>query len=221
MSEQQSMEGLLNIGKKKPSINEEALAYMEQKYGEPFQYAEAWGNSMSGTHELLVSCASLPDELILVEVRNFRKENKEFRDNYIAVKYKQETTDFLQDCASSVFGEANVYYEEERAGLSADLPADASFADFMTDKNIPWVVLIEIRENNFTSEDQVEQLAKHISASGPLYYLTVVVTAQEEYGTFDRKELRTKISLGDFIRCAQVRSTGGDKQITWTERSNS
>jgi len=87
------------------NINVVALAYMEKKYRENFEYAFPYGDSMTGTHQLLVTCASFPEQNILVRIENYRREDKVFLDNYVAVKYREETIGFLQDCANQVFGE--------------------------------------------------------------------------------------------------------------------
>ena len=79
------------MGKK--DVNEAALEQMERRYGEKFTYEGPYGNSMGGTRQFMASCESL-DGLVLVEAENFRKGPVTYRDNYLAVQYREETEEF-------------------------------------------------------------------------------------------------------------------------------
>ncbi|MDE5590689.1 MAG: hypothetical protein K2J60_16375 [Acetatifactor sp.] len=114
--------------------NDAALQYMEQKYGEKFEYVAPWGDSMTGNHELLVSCESLTGKDILVKISNYKSENRVFQDNYLAVKYCEETVGFLSQCANEVFGDSKIDYNVAKHALSPELPADASFEEYFADE---------------------------------------------------------------------------------------
>ena len=58
------------------NANELALSYMEKKYGEPFVCAAPYGNSLSGTKEILVTCDSLADQKVLVQVENYKSNER-------------------------------------------------------------------------------------------------------------------------------------------------
>lgn len=205
------------MGERKQNSNEAALAYMEQKYGEPFEYAGSWGNSLSGTHELLVRCDSLQDA-VLVEIENYRSDDPVFRDNYLAVKYEGETRAFLEQCALSVFGEAAVYYSAIRTGLSEDLAADASFEEYLADTRAPLSILVEVPAGSFSSDDQARALGEAVAAAGCHFRLTLMVVEEGVYGTLDREALSEKIGLRDFVHCAEVRSLGSGLTVNWLGR---
>lgn len=68
--------------------------YLEGKYGETFEYAGPWGNSLYGDHELFVTCDSL-DSSIYVVVKDYRETTRTFHDNYVAVMYEEQTEQFI------------------------------------------------------------------------------------------------------------------------------
>jgi hypothetical protein len=86
-----------NSSQNSGQINDIALAHMEQKYGEKSEYAAPWGDSMSETREFIARCDSLQDQDILVQIENYRQKEKIFRDNYLAVKYRENTITFFRD----------------------------------------------------------------------------------------------------------------------------
>jgi hypothetical protein len=198
------------------NINAVALAYMEQRYGEKFEYVAPWGNSMSGTHELLVECVSLPGQKILVQVENYKKADKLFLDNYLAVKYYQETVDFIRDSATSEYASVSVFYDVFKDGLSPELSPDATFAEFLSDPRLQFAITIEVKASDFVSEDQTEKIAELIAKYGTHYWLSVVFVEDSQYGTFDEKTIGEAIVLNNFVCCAQITNLDDNIRIEWT-----
>lgn len=196
-------------------INTLALEYMEQKYGEPFEYAAPTGDSMSGTHALLVRCQSLP-EAVYVEVENYRKPaERVFRDNYIAVKYKQETIDFLLEYAKAKFSEANVFYSVVRSGLSLDLPADAGFERFLKDSSVLLYATLEVKDDGGSYRELAEKMANQITETGTRFRIILVVVAPDDFGVYTEDELGDQIDMGKNIDSARLTNEDGSLQITW------
>ena len=208
--------GSENNGAVKVSIDNQALGYMEKKYGEPFQYVSPSGDSLSGTHALIVSCESLPGAEILVEVQNFRsEENRVFTDNYLAFKYEDQTREFLRNCASDVFGDVEVFYNVTEAGLSPDLPADADFAQYLADSKAPLQAWIEVKGNGFSSKNQMQVFSDLISEKNSHYYFTVMVVQDGEFGLLDRDALSRKWVDQTFVCCAEINNSGATAVIDW------
>jgi len=207
--------GQMKKDENKQSITESALEYMEKKYGEEFEYVAPWGNSLSGTHELLVSCASQPNQDILVQIENYKQNDKIYMDNFIAVKYRNATIDFIQDCAVSEFESATVFYEVSESVLSPDLSSDATFNDFLENTQEPFVIMIEIKESDFSSEEQARKVAELIAEQVKQYYFTIVVVDDSVYGTFDRDSLNKHVSSDKFIHCAKITNIDDSIQVKW------
>jgi hypothetical protein len=197
------------------NINAVALAYMEQRYGEKFEYVAPYGDSMTGTHQLLVKCDSFPEQSILVRVENYRREDKVFLDNYLAVKYREKTVEFLTGCATQVFGDSNVFYDVELQTLSPDLSKDASFSEFLADTSVPLNVMIEVRANNLGSDDQARQIADLIAANGTRFIMHIVSLSDTDYGIYDEDALEQQISLGNYAKCAIITKIASDIRVRW------
>lgn len=200
---------------KKPGVDVIALEYMEQKYGEEFVYASAWGAKYTGTYSMMTTCASLKDERVLVQAENYKSEDCVIKDNYIAVKYKQETVAFLRDCAEAAFASAEIHYDVREASLSPELSVDATLEDFLSGGGVPLVVMVEVRESDYQSEEQIEKVSKLIAESGAEFHLTIAVVKDELYGTFDRTSLNAHISAKKCVRCANTSNVDGEMQISW------
>ena len=197
------------------NTNDAALAYMEQKYGEKFEYVAPWGNSLSGTHQLIVSCSSLPGQEIVVQVENYRQDDRVFRDNYLAVAYRQQSADYFKECAVTVFGKAEVFYSAPANGSSADLPADASLKQFLADTRATHVILIEINEGSYSSESQLEETARLIGKYGTKYFLKIVIVKDEDYGGYDAVSLEDIIGKKEYARCAIIENSTGIVETSW------
>lgn len=199
--------------------NDAALEYMEQKYGEKFEYVAPWGNSMSGDHELIVTCESLAGKDIFVKISSYRDEDRVFQDNYLAVKYGEETASFLNQCANEVFGESKVYYNVAEKALSADLLADASFEEYLADEAGYLSAYIAVRESSFTEKEQAEKVTDSILLACGAGYISIILAVVDdaEYEFLDEDMLEEKIVLRQFARCARLTKENGDVQLEWLE----
>jgi len=205
-------------GSDQQNIIEVALVYMEQKYGESFIYVGPWGRSPSTTFELLVASESFPDRHILVQIDNYRSvDDRIFRDNYIAVKYKEESIRFFQNTVSGIFGDVIIFYSVYMGGQSHDLPANATFEEFLADTHSPHVVFIELKASTFSSKNQIENVAELLAASGAHFYLTALVVDDNEFGAHDINMHRENISFGRFVHFAGITISNEGIEITWRE----
>jgi len=83
----------------------EALAYMEEKYGEKFEYIGSGGGlSVPGSRNILVSCESLPGSEILVTIESKGNE-KVYYDNFMEHYFKEPLKNYLSNIAKNYFDE--------------------------------------------------------------------------------------------------------------------
>lgn len=196
----------MKIGRRM-NINDEAIAYMEQKYGEKFEYSAPFGNSMSGTHQLLVKCASFPNQNIVVSIENYRTKDRVFLDNYLAVKFHTEYTELFQSYASEVFGEAGeatVFCRINTMTLSPELLANATIYEYLADTSAPLVLTVKVKESDFISEEQAKRFAELIAANGSYFSISFIVVDDSEYETFDIEALYELVGLKKYIRYAII-----------------
>lgn len=204
------------------NINDQALSYMEEKYGEPFAYVRPAGDSMSGAHQLMVSCESLPGREIQVEIADFRSDNPAFMDNYLAIKYEADTRAFLQDCAESAFGNAETFYSAADGGQSSVLSGDADFVTYLADQRISLNATVEVNgsgTDTATLEAKSIQLGQQAAAYGSRIYLTVIAVSGEEFGLLNMGELNQKVTQNDFIYCSRVSNFYGEIAVEQAGRN--
>ena len=197
------------------NINDVALNHLERKYGGKFEYNSPWGNSMSGTRSFLVTCDSLPEKQILVQIENFQNDDFEIRDNYLAVKYELETIDYLSSIANQVFGEAIVFYDLAFQTLSADLNATASFHEYLADTRVPLHIMFEVKLSGFSSKDQALLLADLIASNGSYFRISLVVVSDDIYGSHDSVSLEKLMAQDGFEHCAKIDRLDGNIEIRW------
>lgn len=193
-------------------VNDLALKYLEEKYEEKFEYSSPAGISMSGTRSFYATCASLGEESVLVQIDNYKdKENRVFRDNYLAVKYRSRTSEFLEECASEKFSQAKVFLNIGFMALSPDIPASASFEDYLADSDCYLSVLIGVKQSDFTNREQLSTAASAISnaCGGRSLSILIIVVKDSEFETLDEKALEEKSMKDDFVICAELTRNDG------------
>ena len=199
-------------------LHADALEYMEKKYGDKFEYYAPYGDSMTGTHKFVARCADFPEQNVLVEICDYRSKEKTYLDNYLAVKYREDTERFVLDCARQVFGEATVFYNVDLQSLSPELPATALFQEYLADTTVSLKLMVEIKASDLQSEEQVQELAELLSIYGTEFYLSVVAVTDDMYGIYDHGSLGKLVALEQYVRCAQVTQLDGQLVIRWSKK---
>ena len=197
------------------NINNAALEYMEQKYGEKFEYFAPYGDSFTGTREFVARCDNLPGQDVLVQIENYKHDDRIFRDNYIAVKYRQETIDFIKDCAVEQFGEAEVFYDVARDGQSPELSANASFVEFLSDTRVSLNFSIRTKASLFTSEEQAVQLAESLAVHGTHYITVLASVADDQYGVSSNNMSNSELQ---FVWRVQLTRLSDNIEIDWLRK---
>jgi hypothetical protein len=201
------------------NINDAAVLYMEQRYGEDFEYEAPWGNSMSGTHELLVRSSSMSDRDILVEVRNYKENDKTFKDNYISIRYENEFRDFLRKSVENEFSEAVVFYNTAKFGLSSDVPVDVEFDDYLLESDLFVTSFIGIKDIYFTDEESVNNVAEYLfkKIKSARLGITLVFVSEEEYDSLTDDSLRDKVVNREFSYCVRISRGNGIESVEFVE----
>ena len=171
---------------------------------------------MSGTHKLMVSCGSLPEREIQVEIADFRSDKPVFMDNYLAVKYEADTREFLKNCAESVFGTAEVFYSAADGGQSSTLSGDADFVTYLADQRVSLNATVEVNgsgTDTATLEAKSVQLGQLATGHGSRIYLTVLAVSREKFGLLNAGDLNRTVSKNDFIYCSRVSNFYGEISV--------
>lgn len=119
---------------------DDCLEYMKTKYNGDFTYLEPYDNFQPTARALKIYVQSdqYPDSKILVVEERDYDENILFHDNFVAIKYEQDTGELLTNIATQVYGECRVMYSVHRHGQEGVLPDyfnnSTTFADYIADR---------------------------------------------------------------------------------------
>ena len=204
----------------KPSgegVNEMALEYLEEKYGEKFEYAAPTGASYTGTRSFLAKCESFGENRVLVEIENFKdEENRVIRDNYLAVKYEDEMSDYLSDLANEQFGECKVWHGNNHTS-SADLPANASFDEFLKDPNNQLYGWIVVKKSDYNDRSQLTEILETITSecAAEDISMSVVVLDDLKYAECNSEKARDYSIRNDCAAKGEILRGEGSTSIDY------
>ena len=87
----------------KRDVIDEALDYLEQKYGVFFQYSAPYGDSLSGDKSFYAIAGDLGDEdQVVVKILNYKSKDRIIQDNYLNIKFRDQIRAYLQETAESI-----------------------------------------------------------------------------------------------------------------------
>ena len=177
----------------KKSVNELALEYLEQKYGEKFEYSAPAGSSYTGTRTFLATCESFGDRRVLVQIENFMdRENMVIKDDYIAMKYEDDVRELFKKMADEEFGSSKVFYSAAGRTLDPELSANASFEEYLSSKEGIIVCVISLPESVYENTEQLKSLSDKISSTFSVDELSflIIVVDDDTFKSADEDELR-------------------------------
>lgn len=174
--------------------------YLEDKYGETFEYSSPWGNSLYGDHELFVTCDSL-DSSIYVVVKDYRETTRTFHDNYVAIMYEEQTEQFMRDCIGEFFNDFHLYYDTPFEPCADDLNKQSTFEEYISDQTYVMHISVAVPIDSIENREQILKMAEKLGSYGTRFRL--MFSAQEivDYNSVtgdervDDDDLNDKVSL--------------------------
>lgn len=155
------------------------------------------------------------DKRILVQVDNFRSEDRAIKDSYLSVKYSTETEQYIKKHIDTSFCESKVWYHESLAALSERLPADATFEEYIKNDSLQISAGIAVKESIFKSRAQSEEAVRNIAKCCGAKYLSIkaVVVKDSEYEAISESEALNKVVDGDFVQCIRFTRQAGIEEL--------
>lgn len=210
------MFGNLNGETSEKSVNQLAIEYLEQKYGEKFEYSAPVGASYTGTRSFLVTCESFGEKSVLVQIENFMdSENRIIKDDYLVVKYEDNVRELLGKMADKEFGESKIFYNSSGRTIDPTLPADASFEEYLCCKDGLISAVIALPENGYKNAEQLKSLCSNILNTFSCDEISVllIVVDNEKFKTADEDELRKIFVAESGVTQAELNRYNGKENI--------
>lgn len=196
------------------NVSDLALEKLERKYGEKFEFQQMCGNSMTGTRNFIASCSE--HGRILVQIDNFRDEEaRVFRDNHIAVKYENETRNYIKDTIEKQFKESRVLYTAAQKALSEDIPADATFEEYLAESEAYISASAAVKSSDYSDNGQLKKVGEVLIRSffADRINISVYVLESDEYDSFD-PNTQSDIELsGKYVKRAYIHRENGTTEI--------
>ena len=174
--------------------------YLEDKYGETFEYSSPWGNSLYGDHELFVTCDSL-DSSIYVLVKDYRETTRTFHDNYVAVMYEEQTEQFMRNCIGEFFSDFHLYYDTPFEPCADDLNKQSTFEEYISDQTYVMHISVAVPIDSIESREQILKMAEELGSYGTRFRLMFSAQEITDYNSVtsdervDDNDLNDKVSL--------------------------
>lgn len=193
--------GCMSVGKKESFSVDACIENMNQKYGTKFEYIEPIDDHQptASSLKIYVSHVDYPGSRILVTAMR-KDEGIGYLDNFLVIKYAEETRKTLQEAADAVYGDCRVAYDTQNHRVLSDaFDASISFADYAkrADADISAKLLISPSHSTDQKDQELDALAeqlksKQIVARLQVYYVSdpeayASVQNSSDVDTWDRK----------------------------------
>lgn len=170
------------------NINDIGVKYVEDKYNDNCEYAGPYGDSITGTHQLLVKCDKLQKNII-VKIENYKhKLKRKFSDSYLTAKYERDIFHFIKEQVKNAgLGESNIY--GNFSYIITNAKANITFEKFLTLNQNEYSFYIEIKKSNFLDEEQIEKLKNLLAENNLQFQSHILIIDDDNFGSYTEKRL--------------------------------
>lgn len=200
----------------KQNVNELALEFLEQKYGEKFEYSAPTGASYTGTRSFFATCESFGDHAVVVQIENYKdRENRVIRDNYIAVKYEDKVREFFKQISDEEFGSSKIFYNASGRVLSSELSSNASLEEYFSSRDGMITAVISLPESGYENFEQIKRLYEKISNTIFCDEVSVLIIVVDDdiFGSADEDELRNLFIAESGVAQARLDRYDGETKL--------
>ena len=169
------------MGKYKDS-DDRALEYLEQKYGEKFEYDSTFGTgtvfSTPDKRKIFVTCKSLPEKRILVAISGKGKKET-YSDNYMEYFYEKKTADYLSKAAEEYLKDITVESNFPAFPSEEGIVPETSFEDYILLTTVS--VIISVNDSD-SDKDKVFEFVNALKRQGVHFELDIkIINTNEAY----------------------------------------
>lgn len=162
--------GIMDIGARSSDAPiEKMVGYMNDKYSDTFTYVRTYGGHFgSTTHKIMVASDQLPGKEISV-ILSEGGDAAVLSDNYVAVKYEEETRSLIHGILSDCFGEKLfVGYSANNLATSSVFNDDTAFQDYIKEPSsaIYFTAIIRCPSDSARRADMVSSLEQKLVSAG-------------------------------------------------------
>lgn len=143
------------------------IDYMTDKYNESFSFISVYGgNPGTDVHKILVSSESYPEKEICVVYDSF---NDFYSDNYLGIKYEDETREYLKRILSGCFdGEVFVHYNADNLAMTENGNKNTTFNEYISSvqSGITFTAIVSTKRTSDENDLLMNNLQKALAEAG-------------------------------------------------------
>lgn len=214
-------------GMKKEADRERMLSYMEEKYGEEFEFVEDYAGQAGKDYGMILAAdRKNPDRRVLVRLAREGGEDR-FADNYPAFLLRQELEEKIGALAGECFGACKVFYKIPEFVFPAEFGPDLSADEFLGDPRSMaqfYIYPMQTQGGRREWEEKLDTLGKLSAANGWQIRGTVSLAREREDYDMVTKENFAASGYEGYEAMAELvfsmNESGGFRYRRWMERAN-
>lgn len=174
---------LTGCGKPKFSVDD-CLKYMNEKYGEEFDYISLTNEYQTNSSlKIFVKSKKYPNNKILV-VEELTSDGIKYHDTYVRAKYKQDTYNLMNSIATDVYGECRVIdiTSDDIYFLPDSFNNTTTFAEYISNikSNISFSVLLPKEHSKIDKENEINRFYESLRENNIICSCSIYYTNDEE-----------------------------------------
>jgi len=157
-----------------------ALEYMEQRYGEKFEYIKSHGlHYTPNSRKIFVSCESFPGKEILVSIVKDGKEIK-YYDNYMEYYFAEQVNDFIVDIAKGYFDDITFRVSISASRSNSAITPKTAFEEYIFAEYYFVRGFMEIGESGESIEETIHEFANELVRLGIQFSISMSIPSTDE-----------------------------------------
>lgn len=208
--------------RRRESVEDRMLAYINGKYDDTFAFKSVFGGSPGGnTTKIIVSSEKFPGEDIYVVCTTVDGQEN-FTDNYLGVKFEEQTREMLASRIAQCFGE-NFYvsYFPSNLACTENGSDQTTFKEYVAEKTsgISFEVVVGYKVSADEKEiiaNKVREMFADVSLIGRIFFVddTVDFTGEDGRELFVSYIEQKRYDYKLYFICS---ATDGITKLEWTE----
>lgn len=151
------------------SRSDRMVEYINDKYDDEFTFESVYGGHVgSDNHKIIVSSEKFPGEEIIVFC-DASGDEEVYSDNYLGIKFEEQTAELISDTLSEAFGEDPfIYYFPSDYSMTSGASDDTSFEEYISSPSsgIDFIAIVNCKADEFSEDEVVGKVQNCLKDAG-------------------------------------------------------
>lgn len=151
------------------SLQDKMMNYINEKYDDSFTFLNTYGGRIGADyHKIIVSSEKYPNKEIVVTCY-VSDDGETYSDNYLSIKYEDDTRACIEEMIKSLYGEnCFIYYRPNLLSMPSGASNDMSFDEYIgkATSGISFTAIVNVENAEVSKEAELESLKKALHNAG-------------------------------------------------------